>query len=60
MSLAAALALLAGCGQSGPLRLPPGAETPPPAATVPAQLPPGAQTPATQNPAVTGKDAPAR
>jgi hypothetical protein len=47
---------LAGCGQTGPLRLPAGTTPTPPAATVPAPLPPGAQQPPTENPAGTGKD----
>ncbi len=44
-----AAALLAGCGQKGPLYLPAGVSAPPPAAT-PANLPPGAQTPITETP----------
>ena len=52
----AAFLVLAGCGQSGPLYLPPGVQTPPPV-TVPAPLTPGAQTPTTENPVGTGKDA---
>ena len=50
---------LSACGQTGPLRLPPGTPTPP-ATTVPAPLPPGAQTPPTEIPAGTGKDATTR
>ena len=46
-----AAALLAGCGQKGPLYLPAGVAPPPPTTATPANLPPGAQTPTTETPA---------
>jgi predicted small lipoprotein YifL len=50
MIVPAAALLLASCGQTGPLYLPPGSEPAPPAVATPANLPPGAQTPTSENP----------
>jgi len=56
---ALAIALVAGCGIKGPLRLPPPPETPP-AATTPAPPSPSGAAPDAQAPAPTPSDSPSK